>query len=225
MKRVNNKVFSFQLGIGLIIVWCAVILLLGNINRLGPGGWAAYFFVPVCIAIACLKGISVTAPENDSSFIGVSVYYSLAFVILAIVINGIYIFMGKASLTRAFIAADIILLAIYLMYFLFVFLYQKNLADKVLRVRTNTEFSADISKKIGKMLAETTDRDIHKAMVRLKESIDYSSNSTGIGVDESVIRATVNNLQKLMDEKADKQEIERAISDVERAWKARNARL
>lgn len=225
MKKISRQGISFQIAIGLIIVWCAVTLLLGRISRLGFGGWTAFLAVPICIILAYVKGAFFSAPTNDSASIGVSGYYSWLFILLAIAVNGSYIVIGSMSLTRIMIAADIVLVAFYLGLILFVFLYQQGLSAKVTKVRGNTRFTAEISRTVGSMIAESTDEDIRKSLINLKEMIDYSTNSVETSFDETSVTDKMSLLRKLIDDQADKEDIKKAISNVEGAWKARNAKM
>lgn len=225
MKKNLPKDFLFQICMLLMIVWCAVILLLGHVFRLGIGGVFSYFYVPVCIVAVYIQAKKYKPPKNDSGTVGIYFYYSFVFLILAIIINAIYVFIGNRKLSLYIIAVDIILFAAYFAIVLSGAVYKNSLPNKIQRVQEITAFPASVSRKVGIMISGASDPEIHSALVELKRSVDYSSDTGGIDFDEVVFCSELDKLNKMIDERGDKGEILKEISTVDSMWKARNAIL
>ena len=225
MKYGSQKSIPFKIDLLLIACWCTVILLLGNISRLGFSGWFSFLYVPACILVVYFLGVVYRPPKNDSSIIGIPLYYSVVLRMLAIVINAAYIFAGIPQLGPVVIAVDIILLAGYIGIVFFSTLYQRSLPAKTKKLQSNMSFSSTVSRTLGGLLAEADDPDILKALTSLKEKVDYSTNSSQSAVDEPEILSALNGLQEMISGSADKEEIISAVSRVGNLWKARNTKL
>lgn len=225
MEKVNRKHIPFQIGIGIIFLWCAVILLLGQISHLGVIGWLCFLFVPVCVAVVYFGGIAYKPLRNDPTAIGLSLYISWGFLALAIIINGSYIIVGNKLMGGFTVAADLILLAIYLGLILFSSIYQQNLSDRMIIERGNLEFSSELSRSVGGMLAGSPDPDIHGALASLKEIIDDSTNSVRSTQIDATIRSETELLKQMIDEQAEKEDILKEISKVADLCKKRNASM
>lgn len=225
MNTSGKKALSLQTGVLLIVCWCAIILLISNFSRLGFSGWFSFLFVPVCVAVVYFFETAHKPLKNDSSTIGIPLYYSFLFLFLSIAINAAYIFVGLQNFAPYVIAADIILLAIYIGIVLFASFYQRKLPAKIRKVQNNTSFSSTVSRSIGVLLAETSESDIHKALVDLKEKVDYSTNTSQYAVDETEILSKLDELQDAIRSSKSKDEILNTISKIETLWKARNTKL
>ena len=225
MDKVNRKNIPLQIGIGIIAVWCAVILLLGKVSRFGLIGWLCFLFVPVYVAVVYFRGIEYKPLRNDPSAIGISLYSSWCFLALAIIINGCYIFIGNEVFGRFAIALDIILLVMYLGLGLFISVYQQHLSDRMVIEQGNQEFSSELSRSIGGMLADSSDPEIHKALANLKEVIDNSPNSVRNTPVDSLIQSETVILRQLIDDQSNKEDILKEVTKVTDLCKKRNTNM
>ena len=225
MNTNGKKAISLQIGALLIVCWCAVVLLTGNISRLGFSGWFCFLYIPVYVAAIYYFGTVYKPPKNDSSTIGIPLYYFFILLFLAIAINAAFLFAGVQQLGPFVITADIILLAIYFGIVLFASVYQKNLPVKIRKGQSNISFSSTVSRTLGTLLAEADDPEIRKALVGLKEKVDYSTNSSQYAVDEPEILSKLDELQEAIHGSKSKEEVVNAISSIGSLWKARNTKL
>ena len=222
-NRENGKI-SLAIGILTAAAWCAIILIVGKTAHLGFGGWFGFLYVLVCVGVIVCCNTMFRAPKNDSGTLGIPQYYSVMLLILAVLINGVYIFTERKNLTPYIVAADIVLLAIYFGIIIFTSVYQRDLTVKVNKVEGNTAFATTVSRTLGTLLAQADDPEVHKALAGLKEKVDYSTNSTQNAVDEPQILAGISKLQDALNAN-NKDDALNAISEIGSLWAARNTKL
>ena len=223
--KTNDKKLSIPVGALLLIAWCAIILILGNVSKLGFSGWFCFLFVPVCFAAVFYCTSFYKPIKNDSSAVALPIHYSAVLIILAVIINAAYILVGVKEAGPFVIAADILLLVAYLIIALFASRYLQNLPNKMRKVERNTSFSVTVSKELGTLLAQADDPVVHKALVGLKEKVDYSTNSTQGAFDEAPILAKIDELRDAVANKEPSEKITALVSDITSLWKARNTKL
>ena len=224
--RINEQHrISFVVTVLLIVAWCAVILLLGNIDTLDIYGWLSFLYVPVCLTLVFFCSVIYKPIRNDSSVVGLPIHYSLLFLILAVLINAGFIFSGVKPAGPFVIAADVLLLVVYLLIALFSYAYLRKLPGKMKKAEQNTTFSVYVSKEIGSMLAQVDDTVLHKELKHLKEEVDYSTNTTQRTIDETVIVKKLEELKAAISKKDSSEKISDLISETASLWKARNAKL
>ena len=225
MKKIFQKGLSFQFCVLLLIAWCAVILLLGHVFRLGISGVFCFLYVPACILLVYYQLKDYKPVKNDVGTVGIFLYYSWVLLLLAYVINAVYIFVGNKKLSAFVITADIILLIVYIAIILLGTTYQNRLSNRVQKVQKSTAFSSKVSHEIGVMLSGASDPIIHKELADLKTLIDYSTSADTSGIDEAAFYSEFEKLSTMISTQSDMTEIIKEISKVEALWKARNARL
>lgn len=224
MKADDKKISVITAGL-LIAVWCAVILILGNVSELGFSGWFCFLFVPVCVAtVYCCVNIYKPV-KNDSAAVALPIHYSLVLIFLAIIINAVYILAGNKAAGPPVIVVDILLLAAYLAITLFSHSYRQNLSNRMGKAEKATAFSVSFSRELGAILAQTADPSSHKAVAELKEIVDYSANSARGVPDEAPILLKLEELKIAVSNKESSEKISSLASELTSLWKVRNTRL
>ena len=224
--KTNDRIrFSTAVAGLLLIAWCAIIFLVGNITKLGFYGWLSFLFVPACLAAVLYCTAFYKPIKNDSSAVALPIHYSFVLIFLAVVINAAFIFAGVKEAGPFVIAADVLLLVAYLIMALFAYAYLQNLPNKMRKVERNTSFSITVSRELGTLLAQVDNPELHKALAGLKEKVDYSTNSTQGTYDEAPILAKLDELKNAVASKGDTEAIKELISDVTTLWKSRNTKL
>ena len=224
MNNSEHGKISLAIGILTAVAWCAIALIAGKVSNLGFGGWFSFLYVLICIGVIVCCNTLFRAPKNDSSTFGTPQFYSVLLLVLSVGINAAYIFTEKKEFTPYVIAADIVLLAIYLGVVVISAVYQRNVAEKVEKVQGNTAFATTVSRSLGTLLARADDPEVHKALADLKEKVDYSTNSTQNTVDEPQILSGISKLQEAICA-GQKEEALAAIKDIGFLWTARNTKL
>lgn len=220
--KLRKGVFSL-IGLLAAITWSAIILLIGHPNNLGACGWLSYVFVLVSIAVAVACFSFHRTPQNDSSLVGIPFYYSIAFVSISVIINGIYILAEIKSLGVLAIAVDIVLFVAYLGIMVFSYLYQERFLKRIENVETRTTFVTSCSAAIGVLLSESADPDIHNALVKLKEKVDFSSNITKSPALISEISEKVSEIRAAIESSDEKADILKLIEELGNLWNKKNA--
>ena len=222
----NNKLLRkgilYLIGILIAIAWSAVILLIGNPSRLGGSGWFAFSYVLLGIAVAIICFAVHNNPKNDSSLVGIPFYYSVCYIGIAILINGAYILGEIDSLGSLVIAADIVILVAYLAIMIFSYLHQVRLPQKIKEVEKQTAFSSSVSSTLGAMLSNTNDAIIHKALLKLKEKVDYSTNTTRTNTLNTEISSKLSEIRAALDGGINREKIIELIEEMTSLWNKRN---
>jgi hypothetical protein len=82
-----------------------------------------------------------------------------------------------------------------------------------------------ISSQLAVMISVTTDAGIKNQLLKLKETVDYSTNvSQGFLVDsQNYFLLQLNQIQGMIDENKDYEEINKKIQEATVTWKIRNS--
>ena len=218
-----KKGVLYLMGIFAAIIWSAAAFIIGNPSKLGGSGWFSYAFVLVSIAVAVTCFSLHTAPNNDSSLIGIPFYYSILFVGLSVIINGAFLLTGTISIRPLIIVADVILLVVYLAIILFSYLYHERLPQKIRKAENQLSFTSSVSNTLGSLLAMCADPDTHQALKSLKEKVDYSSNTSKEPQLNIEITDKLASVRASIERKADKNEVILLIEELGSLWDKKNA--
>ena len=143
---------------------------------------------------------------------------------VAIIINTYFVF----RVTGKFNVILVVLNSVLLVAFIAIRLYTDSF---VARVDEQTRQSAEklrpiasISSQLATILSITTDTDIKKQLLKLKEMVEYSSNVSQKFLDNSqnLFLFQLNQIQSLIVEHKDKDEINKKIQEATTTWKTRN---
>ena len=138
-------------------------------------------------------------------------------------INGAYILAEIKSVGSLVIAADIVILAAYLAIMIFSYLHQEKLPQKIKEVERQTAFSSAVSSSLGAMLSNTNDADIHKALLKLKEKVDYSTNTSRTSIFNDEINTKISEIRTALVNGTDKEKIIKLINEMGTLWNKKNA--
>ena len=225
MKMINKQSYSLAIAALLLVAWSAVILLLGNVTRLGIYGWISFLFVPVCLITIAICTVFYNPVKNDSSAIAIPVHYSAIFLILAISINAVFILLGITEIGPFVMTIDVLLLVAYCIIAIFGNLYLHRLTTKTQKVENNTAFSTSVSRELGTLLAQIDEPELHRTIAMIKEDVDFSTNSTQGTYDETIILSKLNTIKEAVVNKTDPSVIQTLITEFSALWNSRNSRL
>lgn len=221
-KTQGRKVLCL-LGLLAAIAWSAVILLLTPPVNLGTSGWFCFVFVLACIAVAVLCLCVHRIPQNDVALIGIPFYASIGFIGVSVILNGIYLLGELEALSMLFITADLLLLSAYLATIVLSYPYQARLPEKMAKAAMQATISSSISSSLELLLSSAVDPDIHRALVQLKEKVDYSNNASQATAFVPEINRLLSSLQSGIENGSDKAEILAMVHQLEILWNKRNA--
>ncbi len=225
MKVKLKKNTALWIGLLLAVIWVVLIIALcgfGRLGKLGFAGWLAFLYVPISIAVisCCLRFCETI--RNDSGTLGIPAYYSFLYLLVGIALNGFFLALGSAGMRSLLGSLDVILLAAYLILVLVAGKHISNVNRRIEKAKKNTAVTSAISRELGLALSLTEDQELHRELLRLKESVDYAG-SGGNGGDDEAILNTARELRKSMENGDGKEAVRQWIDRMNRLGKARNA--
>lgn len=73
------------------------------------------------------------------------------------------------------------------------------------------------------MLSNTNDADIHKALLKLKEKVDYSTNTSRTSIFNDEINTKISEIRTALVNGTDKEKIIKLINEMGTLWNKKNA--
>lgn len=210
----------------MFIGWCVVVLVFADYDRAGFYFWGGFGFgfLSFIVAGVSLLLIKMKNNRNTAEINYIPVYYTAVYLLVAIIINTYFVF----RVTGKFNVILVVLNSVLLVAFIAIRLYTDSF---VARVDEQTRQSAEklrpiasISSQLATILSITTDTDIKKQLLKLKEMVEYSSNVAQEFLDNSqnLFLFQLNQIQSLIVEHKDKDEINKKIQEATATWKTRN---
>ena len=221
MKNANRKNTSLLISVLVVVIWVVLVITLSDFTRLGFSGWLAFLYVPVSVAVIYYCISAQNTIKNDSSTLGIPIYYSAAFLAVAVILNGSYLLLGSEGMRPIIIALDVILLAVYFILMLAAGRHIDNVNRRIEKSEEITATTTMISKELGKSLALAEDKEIHQAILSLKEKVDYAGNSRKSKEDEAILRKA-RELSNSLVHGDDKETVLQLVNQLGRLWAARN---
>ena len=205
-----------------------------NPSKFGSGGWFSFIFVLVSIAAAVFFSCLQSPPTNDVGVTGIALYYSVGFVFVSVLINALFIFLAavpaKMEASKALevfgkliVAADVIILIVYLGIMLFFSYFMERHSNAVKEVRTQVKYSSFVSSSLGDILSLAEDKEIHQALLKMKEKVDYSTNTSNTDYLNNEISDQLTVIRRLVCENGSKEEALRQIRELGVLWSRKNA--
>lgn len=211
----------------LFIGWCVVVLVFADYDRAGFYFWGGlgFGFLSFIVAGVSLLCIKTNNNRNTTEISYIPVYYTVLYLIVAVIINTYFIFRAEGKYNVILVVSNLVLLVA----FISIRLYSE---DFVTRVDEQTRHSAEkirpitsISSQLATILSVTTDSDIKQQLLKLKETIDYSSNvSQGFSENsQNLFLLQLNQIESLIVEHKDNDVISKKIQEATTVWKTRNS--
>ena len=228
MEKKNNFQISMFIPIGIGIIWVIAFLIYQNSPNIGSDYWIAFVFGLIGIAASELSIILRSKSNSSTLEIGaVSIVYTVIFTIIVLVLNMFFAFMQKHEFAPIFVILNLIILFVY---GLLIYYSNKNL----LRANELTEYSAgkmgnvaDISQQLATLISISSDDEVKKELVKLKEKVDYSNNvSQNYSKEqEEVFLQKIYSLQDDISNGVAKDIVVNKIKDASVTWSSRNSRV
>lgn len=211
----------------LFIGWCIVALVYADYDRAGFYFWGGFSFgfISFIVAGVSLLLIKKTNSRNATEITYIPVYYTAVYLLVSIIINTYFVFRvsGKSNLV----------LVVLNLLVLISFIAIRNYADDYLdRIEKQSNSSIEklspfttISAHLSTILSITTDDDLKKQLLKLKEIVDYSSNVSQGFLENSQnnFLSQLNRIEGLIIEHQDKEEIGKLIQEATITWNTRNS--
>ncbi|WP_029504924.1 hypothetical protein [Lachnoclostridium phytofermentans] len=209
------------------ISWCVIVLVFADYDRAGFYFWGGFGFgfISYVVAGVSLLLIKKNNNRNTTEISYIPVYYTAVYLLVSVIINTYFVFRVTGKLNVVLVVLNLVIFVA----FISIRLYTDGF---VARVDVQTRHSADkirpitsISSQLAIMLSVTTDSDIKKQLLKLKEIVDYSSNVSQEFSENSqkLFLLQLNQIQSLIVEHKDKDEINKKIQEATATWKTRNS--
>lgn len=211
----------------LFISWCIIVLVFADYEKAGFYFWGGFGFGFLSFIIAGVSLVLIRVKDNRN-VIEISytpVYFTTIYLVISIVINTYFSFQASGKYNVILVMLNLLILIA----FISIRLYTD---DFVSRVDEQTKYSVEkirpvtsSSSQLAIMLSLTSDTDIKKQLLKLKEIVDYSSNvSQDFSEDiQNLFLLQLNQIQSLIVEHKDQDEINKKIQEAIVTWKTRNS--
>ena len=233
MNMKNNKSL-FLKTIGIVgVAWLIVVLLLNSLHGIDTLGIVGLVSGLLSFILVC--GMNVL-PErcqvrNDASAFAIPFVISAGYLIVSVVFNTIlvvvscFVYMSFKWLATVAVIINVLSLAGFAVYSLFALAYLGNLQQKDSTMREKTATPANISSLLGTALAMTDDAKIKAALCKLKETVDYSTNTSSAASiqTEREFAHQVEEIQSAIQNGDDVEKLLNLIDQAAKIWRGRNA--
>lgn len=227
MNKKSRNIVLLTICSVFAVVWAFFILLFCNLPALGLLGWFGFFFVlfSFFVAVVTVTRIRGRQPHNDAGLIGIPLYFTAVFLFAAVVINSIFLLFGFVHLTKVLILADVLILAAYIVSILLVALHFSSVQSKASVAAGKGVFTKLYSQKIGQMIALVAEPEVKASLLRLKEAVDSSTNTSNqqSSSSEQAALLHLDKLKLVLVEEANTQKALAMIAEAMSNWQFRNA--
>ena len=224
MKLSNSKLLSVTIAV-VGFLWCfAMIAVTSLMTPPWPFvGGVLFGLLAVVVSILYLTVFrhspGIQAAENGA----ITIYLTISYVLASLGCNTAYILTRHGAFSRFLILSNLAIIAVYCVAILFAEKDAKRLSEQLSRTERKTAGPGYLSAKLGVLLSLTEDKELHGRLLKLKESVDYSSNITTDATlaSEKQMAALLDELQTMIADQADASEIQQKLREAETEWKTR----
>lgn len=211
----------------IFIGWCVVVLVFADYDRAGFYFWGGFGFgfLSFIVAGASLFLIKKRNNRNTTEINFIPVYYTDAYLFVSIIINTYFVFRVTGKYNVILVVLNLVLLVAFINIRLYTDGFAARVDEQTRQSAEKLRPIASISSQLATILSITTDTDIKKQLLKLKEMIEYSSNVSQEFLDNSqnLFLFQLNQIQSLIVEHKDKDEINKKIQEAAVTWKTRNS--
>ncbi len=220
-----KKIFIIELL--LFISWCVVVLVFADYDRAGFYFWGGigFGFLSYIVSAASLFFIKINNNRSTTEINYIPVYYTALYLIGTVIINTYFVFRTEGKFNVILVVTNLALLIAFVALRLYT-------DDLVSRVNQQTLHSAEkirpitlISAQMATLLSIATDPDIKQQVLKLKETVDFSSNVSQGFTEESqnLFLLQLKQIEGSIAKHENKDVIGKRIQDATVVWNTRNS--
>lgn len=207
----------------LFIVWLVAVFSFGNTNLTYPSFYVSLAFgvFSFIVAMGYLLGFLKSVPTaNEVQHI--PLIFTIIYLVASLLVNFVFSLFDSKIGIIAFL--NILFLCMFVGLNIFSSMHVSDNERKVNIIENRTEVHNLLSKEIGNLLAVTTDSDIKKKLLGLKEFFDYSNafSTSSTGNIEDVIYSDLKKLEVMISQGTEKEKIIERIEKLIVSVKQRN---
>lgn len=224
MKLTNSKLLSVTIAV-VGLLWCFAMIAVASL-MMPPWplvGGILFGLLAVVVSILYLLVFRHSPGKQAAENGAITVYLTVSYVLATLGCNTAYILTRHGAFSRFLVLSNFAIIAVYCVAILFAEKDVKRLSDQLSRTERKTAGPGYLSAKLGVLLSMTEDKALHSRLLKLKESVDYSSNITTDATlaSEKRMAALLDELQTLITDQADASEIQKKLHEAETEWKTR----
>jgi hypothetical protein len=229
MNNENKQYSTLLISTIIVAVWCVIIFIACDLSWLRHLGWFGFIFVPLSFGIGyyCFTVSHRQLQREDAGSMAIPAYCTGVFLVLSVAINTIFLVLSLSNFVIILIIMDILLLVAYLSIMLYATACLSSLKNKGLKIDRKTISNAQISISLEELTALTQNTEEKAALLKLKETVDYSTN-TSKRISESFEADMANQIKQLQSAILEKKEtslVIKLIADADMIWRRRNATM
>lgn len=233
MKKIGSVFFTC---IMVAVAWLVCGLLFANYKSPSFCYWGGFGFGLMVIAAVCLANYVLKSRNKAPIEVNVlPTVISFGYLIIGIAFNvrfmisrpGIYEMQGTGIFEKVLIAANILLLLVFILTIYFASGYKNRVSEQIEIAGGKIANTTEIMSLVARLLSQTKDEEVKDKLYAFKEKIDYSTNvSQSFSVEnEEKLMEKLRGIGADLNNGAPKEHILSDIEEAEKIWNMRNAKI
>ena len=221
MDKIEMKT-PVYIGAVVCAAWMLVVWLLCDVPAMAPMSYLSMLAV-LGMGALCAYGQIETEraiEEKDLIHAGLPVALGGGMLAASILFNSIFLFLGLTSHRRILYAGNVILLAVYACVLLPMLRRTVRNKENILKAEQKSIRFRSLSEEMTKTLAVINDAQSRKALLHLKEEMEYGSHASGELEDAFVerMRAAIEDIRRTVTDGNDAKQQMESISRARGLW-------
>ena len=228
MRLSNNRLFSLTVAL-LGGVWCLCLCLIVGLlmPKLRYAGGLIGGIVAVAISLVYLLRFR-RFPSKAAEEVGaLGVYFTAVYVVVALAANTVFILLQLGGFNPVLLVCNLLIMVVYILVILYTERNTRRVSERLERAAQKTAVPTELSIALGRIVAKTEEGELRQRLLKLKESVDYSSNTTTAdsAAAEKIMVEQLAALEEMITNQRDYAEILSKIREAEITWKTRGSQI
>lgn len=227
MRLSNSKLLSIAITV-FGIIWILGIYVISDMHEptLSCAGGVVFGVVAVVASVLYLAFFR-TSPGRQAVESGAfSAFASVAYVVSTLSTNTVFVLTQRGHFSKLLILVNLCISTVYFIIILFAEKDVQRLSQQLNRMERSTETHINISEKLGILLSMAPNGEIRNQILKLKECVDYSSNtSTGNTCEfEQEMDSRLSEIIDMLSTRTEETAIREQLHSAEMTWNARSVK-
>lgn len=210
----------------IFVGWCAAIFATLKTDLIGFNFWFAFAFgiITFVASFVSIVRIKISCNRNLTEINALPFVVTVIYFAASLALNSIFIFRLYFGFRMILVLGDFILLTAFAAYRLFTNNYSSHVENLTDKVEDKVADVRRISSVIAGIAGKTSDAERKKRILKLKETVDYSTNMTQSRLYEiqEEFLLELNKLETMIDEGCGADAFNDKMNRIESMWKSRN---
>lgn len=223
-----KKTSTLAITIALIgSVWALAVVAYTTMFELPGSCWGSIICTVVAIMSAeiYLLGFKKDSGESETEYGALGIIFTVVFLLIAVLLNSVFLLLGCGDFNWWLLTANLLTIACYVILLLWSEQTSARLAQQTEKIEQKSVPATNIGRKLGELLAITEDAEIRARLLKLKETVDHSTNISiqATGEREALMEVLLDELAQLTIAHAERLIILNKVEAAETIWKMRNS--